>query len=52
MKVENSGTAVNGVQANRPNDNIAYRMDGTRAGRADERLEHGIYIINGEKRMR
>lgn len=52
VKVENSGTAVNGVQANRPNDNIAYRMDGTRAGRADERLEHGIYIINGEKRMR
>lgn len=49
VKIEGNGTAVDGVKGNRPKNNIAYRTDGTVAGRADDHLEHGIYIINGKK---
>ena len=49
VKIEGSGTAVSGVEGNRPADHVVYRTDGTVAGRSEDCLEHGIYIINGKK---
>lgn len=49
VKIEGNGTAVSGVEGNRSADHVVYRTDGTVAGRSEDRLEHGIYIINGKK---
>ena len=49
VKIEGNGTAVSGVEVNRPADPVVYRTDGTVAGRSEDRLEHDIYIINGKK---
>ena len=52
IKVNADSTAVNEVRANQHSNNIAYRLDGTMAGRADNTLPRGMYIINGDKILR
>ncbi|MGN0233171.1 MAG: metallophosphoesterase family protein [Bacteroidaceae bacterium] len=52
IKVNADGTAVSEVKSAYHSNNIAYRLDGTMAGRADDTLPRGMYVINGDKILR
>ncbi len=50
VEVTSGGTAVSEPRERRTDTgNLAYRLDGTPAGRMGDSLPHGLYIVNGGK---
>ena len=49
VKVNTDGTAVTEVRSAHHSNAVAYRLDGSMVGYADDTLPRGMYIINGDK---